>query len=588
MTNAMIQLTAKGSLPPVQDIIEVDGSNIRDDTIVNGYVITGPTNGKNFLEPLLDFYGYRLVEYDGSFFLIKKGQDVDADFTAGDDHVLMKNGSVEITETVSSNIDLPTSVKVDFFDANNQLQRGHAIAKIIDTPSYITYKKEDESISLNMVEDLQTMKRFAEIKLKEIWSTPIRHEITTGRQIPFFPGNSYKFDLSGMPSFSGEIESIKIGDNLEQKIILNEISRDVYVSTADGDDDPTVVIPEFPESIPSIGYILDVPYIRDIDQRQNENTNSLLYWAAYIETIQEVQRWNGAVLMRRNPVSFSLEQLGNIKRGVTRGLTRNALADPQQLYRFDQGEIHVFLPQNRYDQMVSLPDVNLLQGENMAALIKGNGEVELIQYGEAEFDPSGGYWILSRLLRGRRGTSTMAYGHTNGEVFLLLTEQTISDFLITTGELVLHDIDPNDNTYTIEYASVSVGSSWEDSEKTRLAAKGRPLMPYPVVHIAARREPNNDIVFSWIRQTRIAGRFLNGPVPLNEQSERYDIEIIPSGGSNVIRRVDNLTLPNYRYGAGQQTADGLPHTEKEINVKIYQLSAIVGRGLSRMENVEIR
>jgi hypothetical protein len=63
-------------------------------------------------------------------------------------------------------------------------------------------------------------------------------------------------------------------------------------------------------------------------------------------------------------------------------------------------------------------------------------------------------------------------------------------------------------------------------------------------------------------------------VPLNEESERYDVDILD--GADVVRTI-SITAPAATYTAAQQTADfGSP--QSSIAVRVYQLSAIVGRG----------
>ncbi|SUS05625.1 hypothetical protein DF3PB_20093 [uncultured Defluviicoccus sp.] len=81
---------------------------------------------------------------------------------------------------------------------------------------------------------------------------------------------------------------------------------------------------------------------------------------------------------------------------------------------------------------------------------------------------------------------------------------------------------------------------------------------------------------SWIRRARFGGLWRdNGDVPLGEAEERYDLEVLNADGAVV--RTATLTTPTWTYSAAEQTADfGL--TPATITVRVFQVSAVVGRG----------
>ena len=104
------------------------------------------------------------------------------------------------------------------------------------------------------------------------------------------------------------------------------------------------------------------------------------------------------------------------------------------------------------------------------------------------------------------------------------------------------------------------------------------LRPFSVSQIAGRRAlPAADVLFTWVRRTRFAGDSWDpDTVPLNEDVEAYDLEIVGPGGT-VVRTVPGLSSPAWTYTAAAQTADfGAPQSSYRLNV--YQLSALVGRG----------
>ena len=63
-------------------------------------------------------------------------------------------------------------------------------------------------------------------------------------------------------------------------------------------------------------------------------------------------------------------------------------------------------------------------------------------------------------------------------------------------------------------------------------------------------------------------------IPLGEESEAYEVDIIDGG--NVVRTIE-ATSPTISYSAAEQATD-FGSAQSNIDVKIYQMSAVVGRG----------
>jgi hypothetical protein len=83
---------------------------------------------------------------------------------------------------------------------------------------------------------------------------------------------------------------------------------------------------------------------------------------------------------------------------------------------------------------------------------------------------------------------------------------------------------------------------------------------------------------SWKRRTRMGGdSWDQADVPLAEEAELYQLDIFD--GPDVVRTLESPT-PQATYTLSQQTADfGGP--QWSLNVAVYQLSAVFGRGAGR-------
>jgi hypothetical protein len=94
--------------------------------------------------------------------------------------------------------------------------------------------------------------------------------------------------------------------------------------------------------------------------------------------------------------------------------------------------------------------------------------------------------------------------------------------------------------------------------------------------VGGTRNAAGDLAITWVRRTRFGGVWADGTdVPLNEESERYEVDILDGGGA--VKRTIAVNAPAAIYTAAEQIADfGAP--QASIAIKVYQLSAAVGRG----------
>jgi hypothetical protein len=127
------------------------------------------------------------------------------------------------------------------------------------------------------------------------------------------------------------------------------------------------------------------------------------------------------------------------------------------------------------------------------------------------------------------------------------------------------------------------------SDETFVAAtftpEGAGLRPFSVVHVPqpwrTARSPG-DLTIRWTRRSRslAADNWGAGYVPLAEDSEVYEVDILDG---SVVKRSLTTATPSALYTAAQQTADwGAPlGTGQTIAIRIYQLSALIGRGAVR-------
>lgn len=100
--------------------------------------------------------------------------------------------------------------------------------------------------------------------------------------------------------------------------------------------------------------------------------------------------------------------------------------------------------------------------------------------------------------------------------------------------------------------------------------------------------PSRAITISWLRRNRLAGStvFVTDNVPMDEALEKYDVEIVVA--NTIVRSFLGLLTPSVQYTAAQQIADGWTSTPKQLTLRVYQISAVVGRGLTQEVSVNVQ
>jgi hypothetical protein len=99
------------------------------------------------------------------------------------------------------------------------------------------------------------------------------------------------------------------------------------------------------------------------------------------------------------------------------------------------------------------------------------------------------------------------------------------------------------------------------------------LMPLSPVHLKARRDAGG-VTFSWIRRTRRGGDSWAAEVPLGEDREAYELDIL--SGDAVVRTL-TAAGPSVLYAAADEIAD-FSAPQASFSIAVYQMSTTIGRG----------
>jgi hypothetical protein len=206
----------------------------------------------------------------------------------------------------------------------------------------------------------------------------------------------------------------------------------------------------------------------------------------------------------------------------------------------------------------SASELSVLNGANIALVGR-----ELLQFKRAALQDDGSY-ILSGLLRGRAGTPTGE--HVAGEQFVLMSHAIRIDGIASDIGLLR------------QYKAVTSGSSIESAATVFFSNAARGLLPLSGVQLGSGRDASGNITINWVRRTRVDAQWRdNVDAGLGESPESYEIDIYDGGSYLSVLRTIATATPTASYTAAQQVTD-FGSEQAEVHVRIYQLSAVVGRG----------
>jgi hypothetical protein len=215
----------------------------------------------------------------------------------------------------------------------------------------------------------------------------------------------------------------------------------------------------------------------------------------------------------------------------------------------------------------------LFGGANALAVETASGVWEIVQAGAAELLAPGRY-RLTRLLRGQRGTESAMGNPAPAGARVAVLDTALTSLPIAEADLGI--------PWNWRIGPASRPVSDETHVAQTFTPKGVGLRPFSVAHVEQPwRTPRSpgDLTIRWTRRSRaLAADSWGGlEVPLAEDLEAYEVEVLDGAA---VKRVLSATTTSAIYTAADQTADwgGLLGPGASLDIRIYQLSALVGQG----------
>lgn len=518
-----------------------------NNSVIKGYVIDNIMSPREMISPLTTAYLFDGFESEGKIKFTQRldtlFEDVDSDSFISDDNNL---GGYSITRTQET--ELPKAAKVSFLDEDNAYQRAS-----VPGLKLVGASKDTADISLPVVLDQSYARALADVIVQESWAAREKLEIDLPPSlVRYDPGDGIRVTI-GSRTLYIRFNRLTRGPHIKAELSTFEPS--IYdVLDFSGRGSTTQDIPVFGRARV---YFLDIPLVTGQEDRP---------WAPRLAGY--MNPFPSAINVNRVLSGGTTEILGQILKPAVTGRTFNDVySGPAGKY--DRGNTIVVDLNNVNDTLTSVTQDEMLSGLNVGAIQNADGGWEVFQYRDVALLSPGRY-SLTWLLRGQLGSETeMRDPVSTGAPIVFLNSELLYVLNLPNDQKAL--------TFDYKYgaAELDIGDPLYVTETKTFQSVG--LMPYAPTRLRARRDGTaGDIMILWTRRTRFGGDDLDlDEVPLNEEVEKYDLEIY--NGVTLVRSELGLTTNNFLYDSASQVAD-FGTNQTSVKIRVYQLSTSVGRG----------
>ena len=274
--------------------------------------------------------------------------------------------------------------------------------------------------------------------------------------------------------------------------------------------------------------------------------------------------WTGGTLFRSADNGQTWSDIHSFTTGMVSGVVIDAIGDG----RTDIIDaVNVMSIRLHAGDIYSVSQAALFNGSNWFAYgADQRWEIIGIQNVTAETD---GSLTCSNLLRGRCGTEWAMTQHAAIDEIVLLDIDTQYFARLASGDIGIERL----------YRAVTDGRTFDSATSEAQTYRAVNLKPLSPVYLKGSRHPTtNDWTGEFIRRTRVDGAWRDSvDAALGEATESYEIDLYDDGTYTTVLRTINATIPSFSITGNEQFAD-FGAVQSDIYVKVYQMSATIGRG----------
>jgi hypothetical protein len=516
---------------------DFDSSALRES--VDGYVIDRPMPPRAAIEPVALAYAFDGAEVAATLVFRQRGGEPVAELD--EDTLVLPDSRAPVTLVRAQETELPREVSIAYTDSGTDYRRA-----AVSSRRLVGGAARASHGELAVVTDDAAAERRANIWLQDLWA---------GRESADFALPPSRLALA-----SGDVVGLTVGGRrhvIEIRAVTDAQARTVKAQSIDpGVFDMPLAVPRrlVPPAPPAVGPVQAV--LLDLPALTADDPPILLRLAVF------AQPWPGPVAIWRSFDGLTYERIALALTPATVGETLDDLpAGPTSRWDWaSRARVQIY-----GGALAAVPEAQVLNGANAAAVQRPDGAWEVLQFTGAELVGDRTY-TLSNFLRGQMGSEwAMAGPLPAGAPFVVLDRNVVP---------IARGLDMIGRTMQLRI--VAADRSHDDPAAVILTATPQTtaLMPLAPVHLNAQRTIDG-VAFSWFRRKRgVMPASWDITVPLGEDSEAYELDVM--SGSTVLRTL-HATAPNVLYAAADEIVDfGAP--QSSLSIRVYQLSAAIGRG----------
>jgi hypothetical protein len=529
-------------------VADIDTTELTD--IVRGFRVSGLAAIRAGIDPLRSAWPFDAIQSGYQIKFKRRGSasvaTIDSDLL--DAHSANDGQGVTVIESREMDSVLSRRVTLKYFDYVREYDINEQYVERINTDA-VNDLIMDLPIVLNATEAAQK----AEVLLYLYWME--RHDLIF-RLPPVYsalePSDVITITAENA-TYEARLTAIDYtaDGRLECKAKYNKAA--LYTASVVGEEGQSTGV-TLSVSGPSTYVLLDIPMIQDV-------YNSPGFPAAMTGYLAD---WEGGVIYQSRDNGLVWDDIqGFTSPGSTIGYASTTIAVHDGLTLDKKSLLTIRLYQGT---LSSVTEQQMFNGSNWFAYgLDGRWEIIACQNAVLQ---GGGSYILSDFLRGQFGTEWSTGLHVANDSIVLLNSDDLSFIEMDSGDIGVSYLYRGITTGALIDSDVDLSFSYDAVNLECLS----PCQP-----TGSRHPTTNDWTIIWTRRTRFAGWRSYIDAELGEDIESYEIDVFSSAAFTTIKRTLTSVTQTVQYTSAQQVTD-FGSNQSTIRVKIYQMSALVGRG----------
>ncbi len=534
---------------------DIDVTELTDS--VRGYRVSQLGAIRGGLDPLRAAWPFDVVQHGYQIKFKRRGSASVATIpsTVLDARAAGEAPGVQITDAREMDLILPRRVDVSYLDAIREYDINKQMSPERTSTDAVGIRSVDMAIVFSAAEAQQT----AEMLLYLYWLE--RYDVAL--RLPPEYSELEPGDVITVTSSAADYELRLVSTNtlpdgrIECAAKYNKAA--IYTPVARGEEGQSTGSALTLEG-PAAYSLLDIPLMRDDD----DTAGFPVVMCGYLSG------WPGGVLYRSDDAGQTWTDLRGFAPGAVLGYATTTLAAHGGTVIDFSSTLAVRIYAGT---LSSVTQAQMFSGQNWFAY-GAHGRWEIIAAANAVLQGDGSY-VLSDFLRGQRGTEWATGLHAANDTIVLLDA----------AQLAFISVNSSTIGVARDYRAITTGKALSSDISQSFVYAGVNLECLSPVHLTGSRHPStNDWTLTWTRRSRYDQWRDYVDAPLGETSESYEVDVYADGSYATVKRTLAASSPTVAYTSAQQVTD-FGSNQATLYLKIYQLSATVGRGYALTQSI---